>query len=204
MSSSKPMLALCTAAMMAVAGVGAATWVVTSRSGANATPASPLAAIGGPFTLTATDGATVTDATYRGKWLLVYFGYTFCPDACPTALTNISAALQRLGPLADRMQPLFITVDPRRDTPKVMAAYVKSFDPRIIGLTGSTAAIAEVVKEYGVYVAPQKAEGNDYLVDHSSFIYVMNPQGKFIATLSGSAAGTQLAQRLEQLMSQTS
>ncbi len=202
--SSKPLIVLCTAAMLLVAGIAGATWLVTTRTGANAAAVPPAVAVGGPFTLTAADGATVTDQTYRGKWLLVYFGYTFCPDACPTALTNISAALQRLGPLADRVQPLFITVDPHRDTPKVMADYVKAFDPRIVGLTGSTAAIAAVTKEYGVYVAPQRSEGGDYLVDHSSFIYLMNPDGKFVATLSGAATGSQLAARLQTLLSQTS
>ena len=202
--SSKPLLVLCAAAMLLVAGIAGATWLVTTRTGASAAPAAPAVAVGGPFTLTATDGATVTDQSYRGKWLLVYFGYTFCPDACPTALTNISAALQQLGPLADRVQPLFITVDPHRDTPKVMADYVKAFDHRIVGLTGSTAAIAAVTKEYGVYVAPQRSEGDDYLVDHSSFIYLMNPDGKFVATLSGAATGAQLAARLQTLLSQTS
>ncbi|HUJ97393.1 MAG TPA: SCO family protein [Stellaceae bacterium] len=202
--SSKPLLVLCTAAMLLVAGIAGATWLVTTRTGASAAPVAPAAAVGGPFTLTAADGATVTDESYRGKWLLVYFGYTFCPDACPTALTNISAALQQLGPLADRVQPLFITVDPHRDTPKVMADYVKAFDHRIVGLTGSTAAIAAVTKEYGVYVAPQRSEGDDYLVDHSSFIYLMNPDGKFVATLSGAATGAQLAARLQTLLSQTS
>jgi protein SCO1 len=202
--SSKPLLVLCAAAMLLVAGIAGATWLVTTRTGASAAPVAPAAAVGGPFTLTAADGATVTDQSYRGKWLLVYFGYTFCPDACPTALTNISAALQQLGPLADRVQPLFITVDPHRDTPKVMADYVKAFDHRIVGLTGSTAAIAAVTKEYGVYVAPQRSEGDDYLVDHSSFIYLMNPDGKFVATLSGAATGAQLAARLQTLLSQTS
>ena len=203
--SSKPLLVLCTAAMLLVAGIAGATWLVTTRTGASAAVVPPSVAIGGPFTLTAADGATVTDQSYRGKWLLVYFGYTFCPDACPTALTNISAALQQLGPLADRVQPLFITVDPHRDTPKVMADYVKAFDHRIVGLTGSTAAIEAVTKEYGVYVAPQKSEGSDdYLVDHSSFIYLMNPDGKFVATLSGAATGAQLAARLQTLLSQTS
>jgi cytochrome oxidase Cu insertion factor (SCO1/SenC/PrrC family) len=95
------------------------------------------AAIGGPFTLVATDGTAVTDASYRGKWMLIYFGYTFCPDACPAALANVSAALKMLGNEADKVQPLFITVDPKRDTRQVLGEYLKSFDPRIIGLTGS-------------------------------------------------------------------
>jgi protein SCO1 len=189
------------ASLMLIAGVAGAVWIETNRSDGAAAAAS---AIGGPFSLTATDGATVTDQSLRGKWLLIYFGYTFCPDACPTALGNISAALVKLGAHARRVQPLFITIDPRRDTPEVMAKYVKSFDPRILGLTGSAAALAVVAREFGVYVAPQKAEGDDYLIDHSSFIYVMNPQGGFAATLAGNLPGAKMAARLEQLMSSNS
>src|ERR1700730_5312855 len=95
------------------------------------------ATIGGPFTLVGTDGSTITDQTYRGEWMLIYFGYTFCPDACPTALANMSGALAALGRSADHIQPLFITVDPARDTREALADYLQSFDPRIVGLTGS-------------------------------------------------------------------
>ncbi len=195
---SKPLLVLA-AGLPLLVGAAGATWLATSRSGVEAAAAA-APRIGGPFTLAAADGATVTDRSFRGKWLLIYFGYTFCPDACPTALSNISAALARLGRLADRVQPLFITVDPRRDTAKVMAEYVKAFDPRILGLTGSAAAIADVAREYGVYVAPQKGEGDDYLVDHSSFVYVMTPRGKFAATLAGTMPGAQMAVEIERLL----
>ena len=92
--------------------------------------------IGGSFTLTAPDGTTVTDETYRGKWLLVFFGYTSCPDTCPTTLSSIAAAIEELGPDAAKLQPLFITVDPERDTPEVMGSFTAAFDPRIVGLTG--------------------------------------------------------------------
>ena len=192
------------AGLVLVAGIAGVAWFETSRSGGAGTAAIAAPGIGGPFRLTATNGETVTERSFRGKWLLVYFGYTFCPDACPTALNNISAALARLGARASRVQPLFITVDPRRDTPEVMAKYVRSFDPRILGLTGSVAAVSDVAREYGVYVAPQKAQGDDYLVDHSSFIYVMNPDGKFAATLAGSLPGAQMAARLERLLSSSS
>ena len=100
--------------------------------------------IGGSFTLSAPDGTTVTDQTYRGKWLLVYFGYTFCPNSCPTTLLEIAAALKKLGPEAANVQPLFITVDPQRDTPQVMRQFTQSFDPRIVGLTGTPQQIAAV------------------------------------------------------------
>ena len=160
----------------------------------------PSAAIGGPFTLVDVKGETVTDQSYRGKWMLIYFGYTFCPDACPTALTNISLALAKLGLDADKIVPLFITVDPKRDTPKVMADYLQSFDPRIVGLTGSQAQTDSAAKAYRVYLAAQKSDGNDYLVDHSAFFYVMNPEGKFVNIIAGAASGDQMADKLRAMM----
>ncbi len=156
--------------------------------------------IGGPFTLVATDGKTVTDQTYRGKWLFIYFGYTFCPDACPTALNNISVALEKLGAEADKIQPLFITVDPKRDTPQVMGDYLKSFDPRIVGLTGSQAQTDGVAKAYRVYVAPQENGGDDYAVDHSAYFYLMDPQGKFVNVIAGDVPGDQMADKLRKMM----
>src|SRR5262249_43170764 len=104
--------------------------------------------IGGPFTLTAADGRTITHQTYRRKWQLIYFGYTSCPDACPTALNNMGIALERLGSDAVAVQPIFITVDPKRDTREALADYLKSFDPRIVALNGTEDQIAAVVKEY--------------------------------------------------------
>ncbi len=162
------------------------------------------ASLGGAFTLIGGDGKAVTDRSYPGKFLLVYFGYTFCPDACPTALGNIAGALAKLGPAADRLQVLFITVDPRRDTPKVMGEYVKAFDPRIVGLSGSPEQISAVAKEYKVYVAPHTEDGKDYLVDHSSFIYVMNPEGKFVRLLAGDTPAAGLAEQLRPLLGQAS
>ena len=110
--------------------------------------------IGGPFTLRTSDGTTVTDQTYRGKWLLVYFGYTFCPNTCPTALMDISLTLARLDGEADAVRPLFITVDPQRDTADVLRQYVQSIDPRIIGLSGEQ--IAAVAQAYGAYYTTRK------------------------------------------------
>jgi protein SCO1/2 len=172
--------------------------LTTNRAPEQSSPSSP--AIGGPFTLVATDGKTVTDQTYRGKWMLVYFGYTFCPDACPTALNNISVALTKLRADANRIQPLFITVDPKRDTPAVMADYLKSFDPRIVGLTGSQAQTDNAAKAYRVYVAPQKSAGEDYLVDHSAYLYLMSPQGKFVNVIAGDVPGDQMANTLRTMM----
>jgi protein SCO1 len=136
--------------------------------------------IGGPFHLTDPAGKSVTDATYRGRWMLVYFGYTSCPDVCPTELATIAAALHQLGPEADRVAPLFITIDPARDTPQVLSAYVRLFDRRLIGLTGTPAEIAEAARAYRVYYAKlATGEESAYLMDHSSFIYLMGPDGSF-------------------------
>jgi protein SCO1/2 len=169
------------------------------------TIATGTASIGGPFTLISTNGDTVTDRIYRGKWLLIFFGYTFCPDACPTALYNIGVAHEKLGPDAGKLQPLFITVDPQRDTREVMAEYLKAFDPRIIGLTGTQVQIDSVAKEYRVYVAQAKAEREgDYLVSHSAYTYLIDPQGKFVNVIGGSAAGEEIATWLRKEMDQPS
>jgi protein SCO1/2 len=132
------------------------------------------------FTLTTLDGLTVTDESYRGKWLVVYFGYTSCPDACPTTLTSIGKALDALGPLAEQVQPLFITIDPVRDKPRVMTAYLKGFDPRIIGLRGTPDQLEDTKKQFHVHYELHRLEDGSYGVDHTGFIYVLGPAGEFI------------------------
>jgi protein SCO1/2 len=158
--------------------------------------------IGGPFTLTTPDGATVTDQTYRGKWLLVYFGYTFCPNTCPTTLLEIAAALEKLGPDAAKVQPIFITIDPKRDTPDVMAKYTQSFDSRIVGLTGTPAQIAAVVHEYGAYYVAHKSDegANDYLIDHSTYLYIIDPRGQFVQAFDADTPADRVADDLLRLM----
>jgi len=162
------------------------------------------ATIGGPFTLVGSDGKTVTDQRYRGKLLLIYFGYTFCPDICPTTLNNVAQALIALENRADEVVPVFITIDPKRDTPKVIGPYVKSFDPRIVGLTGSPAQIAAVAKEYRVYYAAQPAQGSDYLVDHSSFLYLMDRNGKFVKVIPGGMSGIEIADTIKRFLAPAS
>ena len=149
------------------------------------------AAIGGPYTLVSMNGQNVSNQTYHGKWVLIYFGYTFCPDACPTALSNISVALEKLGSDASKLQPLFVTVDPQRDTREVLSDYLKSFDPRIIGLTGTKDQIDTLIREFHLYVKQEKSDGDgdSYLVSHSSYIYLMNPQGKFVNVIQGAVDG---------------
>lgn len=141
--------------------------------------------IGGPFEFTDEKGHSVTDADYRGRWMLVFFGYTNCPDECPLTLQKMATTLQDLGPLADRIAPLFITVDPVRDTPERLASYLENFDTRITGLTGSVEQIAAVAKAYHVYYETGRNEqsGAD-LVSHSTFLYLMDPNGKLNALFS--------------------
>jgi cytochrome oxidase Cu insertion factor (SCO1/SenC/PrrC family) len=138
--------------------------------------------IGGPFTLTVQNGKRVTEKTYAGKYLLVFFGYTYCPDVCPSELQVMSAALDQLGPDAEKIQALFITIDPARDTPQVMKDYVSNFNPRLIGLTGSEEDIAAVAAKYRVYYAksPGAKSATDYLMDHSAIVYLMRPDGTFL------------------------
>ena len=165
---------------------------------------SMVGALGGPFTLTATDDRTVTDQTYRGKWVLIYFGYTSCPDACPTALNNMGVALDQLGSDGEHLQPVFITVDPKRDTREALPEYLKSFDPHIVALTGSEEQIAAVLKEYRVYVsAHPESGGGNYIVDHSSFYYLINPEGRFVRVIAGDVSGEELAARLHHWMNKT-
>jgi cytochrome oxidase Cu insertion factor (SCO1/SenC/PrrC family) len=153
--------------------------------------------IGGPFSLTnAATGSTVTDQSFRGKWMLVYFGYTFCPDVCPTDLQRIVAALQQMGKASDRIVPLFITVDPARDTREALARYVALFSPRLIGLTGSQQAVDQVVAAYRVFVQKVAAatSGAPYAVNHSAFIYLMDDKGRLAGIFPPGLSPKALAQ----------
>jgi protein SCO1/2 len=139
--------------------------------------------IGGPFNLVDQTGAPVTDKSWPGAYRLIYFGYTFCPDACPTELQVMAEAIDDLGPDGARVQPIFITIDPARDTPKQLAAYVPEFHPRLVGLTGTAEQIAQAARAYKVYYA--KADDSpSYAMNHSSFVYLMGPDGRFITVFS--------------------
>ena len=158
--------------------------------------------VGGPFTLENGSGQTVTDKTFRGKYMLVYFGYTFCPDVCPTTLNHVADALDKLGPEANRLTPVFITVDPKRDTPAVMQQYTAAFTRRLVGLTGTPEQIAKVAKEYHVYYSIHRTGPgpDDYSVDHSSVLYLMDPKGKFVAPVRADNSGDELANELRGLI----
>jgi protein SCO1 len=152
------------------------------------------------FALTAPDGAAVTQQSYRGKWLVIYFGYTFCPDVCPTTMMEIAGALKALGPRADAVQAIFITVDPQRDTPNVLNEYLKSFDPRLIGLTGTPAQIAAAAKAFHVFYERNDTGDGSYLYDHSAFIYLVNPDGKFARAITSEGSSQAVADALSTLM----
>jgi protein SCO1/2 len=158
-----------------------------------------VADIGGPFTLVDGNGQPVTQASWPGKWLLVFFGYTHCPDVCPTTLADLGQALDQMGPDADRLQALFITVDPERDTAPVMRDYVSPFGKRIAGLTGSPAQIAAVAKAYRVYYA-KHPEGSDYGMDHTAILYVMRPNGTMAGFMTPDTTTPQMVQRLKELL----
>jgi protein SCO1 len=190
-----------TAAASAIAAVAGTTVAFTLHHAPPATAAAQLQ-IGGHFELSTPDGRAVTEATFRGKWLLVYFGYTFCPDVCPATLMSIAQGLKKLGPRADKVQPIFITVDPERDTPELIGQYVKDFDERFVGLSGSPQQIAAAARNFHVYYAVRKLGNNEYVVDHSSFIYVIDPNGTFVRLLSADLPGHEVADQLAQLIDQ--
>lgn len=181
-----------------VLGAGAMMWLGGS------TPMGP--AIGGAFALTDADGERFTDQDLRGSYALVYFGYTFCPDVCPTTLNQVTEALDRLGPEALKIRPVFITIDPRRDTPAIMKQYVSAFSPRLIGLTGSEAEIAAVAREFRVYYAPHRTGDGpgDYTMDHSSVLYLLGPDGRFLAPLRADDSAEQIAAELSRQLPQLS
>jgi protein SCO1 len=155
---------------------------------------------GGHFALETTAGRAVTERSFSGKWLLVYFGYTTCPDACPTALSAIAAALGALGPLAAKIQPLFITVDPQRDTPPVIDKYVKTFDRRFLGLYGTTEQTASAAKAFRVDYRVRQLGNGEYAIDHSAFIYVVDPGGRVVELLTGNLPGAAIAGELRDML----
>lgn len=158
------------------------------------------ASIGGPFTLVDQDGRTITDADFRGKYMLVYFGYTYCPDVCPTSLSRNSAAMEMLGDKAAEIVPVLITVDPERDTPEVLKDYVGFFHPRLVALTGTPEQVAAAAKAYRVYFAKVEQEGAEpgpYLMDHTSITYLMGPDGAYIRHFGHNVSAERMAEQLD-------
>ncbi|HEY0626079.1 MAG TPA: SCO family protein [Allosphingosinicella sp.] len=160
------------------------------------------ASIGGPFTLTDQDGRRVSDTAFKGKYRLFYFGFTYCPDVCPVDLQVIGQGLRQIEKsdpdIAAKVQPIFISVDPERDTPAVIKQYVAAFHPRLIGLTGTPAEIKDVTKRFGVYSAKQGQEGaKDYLVDHSRITLLFGPGGEPIAIVPHEKGAGGIAEELK-------
>ena len=164
--------AIAGAAVLALTGNGSGPQVATSGK----------ALIGGPFTLIDQNGKTVTDQDFRGHFMLVFFGFTHCPDICPAELQVMSQSLEALGPEAEEVVPIFITLDPERDTQAVMDAYVKNFGSRFVGLTGSPEAVAAAAKAYRVAYAKFQEDpaSSDYSVDHSALVYLMGRNGEYV------------------------
>jgi protein SCO1 len=155
---------------------------VTGRAPSPVGPAA--AAVGGPFHLEDQNGRPVTDQDMKGHPFLVFFGFTHCPDICPTTLFEISQLMRALGPDADRTGALFVTVDPERDTPAVMKDYLSNFDPHLRGLTGDQASISAAIKAYRVYARKVPLDNGDYTMDHTALVYLMDKDGHFVAPFS--------------------
>ncbi len=186
----RPLAALAAVAAVLLLLASGYFWLIGAGRGAP-----PRAAVGGPFELVQGDGRTVTDRSFRGKYLLIYFGYTSCEDVCPTTLASMAAALDILGRRAGPIQPLFITVDPERDTPPAVQRYASAFMPQLIGLTGSSEAVRKAADAYrlgGVarHAGPDLAH---YAIDHNSVVYLVGPDGRYIAPIRADLAGPAMA-----------
>ena len=165
-------LVLCFAVVLLVTGRG------------NAPLANTSAAIGGPFRLTDQNGNTISDQDLKGRPFLVFFGFTHCPEVCPTALADISQIMDTLGPDAGKLNAVFVTVDPERDTPAVLKDYLSSFNPRLVGIGGDADALAAVAKAYRVYYKKVPLKDGDYTMDHTAIVYLMDKTGAFVAPFS--------------------
>ncbi|CAN5192636.1 SCO family protein [soil metagenome] len=175
-SSTRPMVVIAAFAASLAVGLLVVLWLV----GGLQKVASP-AAIGGPFQLSDQNGQSVTDASLKGKPTLIFFGFTHCPDVCPTSLFEMSEVLRAMGPDADRVNAWFVSVDPERDTQAAMKDYLSSFDPHLKGLTGDADATAKVISGFRVYAKKVPLKDGDYTMDHTALIYLMDKDGKFVA-----------------------
>ena len=172
-----------------------------SAKAGNNSEVPPHIEIGGPFELTDQHGAVRRDTDFRGRYMLVYFGYNWCPDVCPTSLYNMSVALDKLGPTAAFVQPIYITVDPERDTVEAMKDYAEHFHPSLVALTGRKAEIYAAARAYRVYFEKTgDVEGQDYFMDHTAFIYLMDTSGKFLRYFSHEAMAEEIATGIKELL----
>jgi protein SCO1/2 len=163
---------------------------------------SPIAAaaIGGPFTLTDQRGETVTEASLKGHASAMFFGYTFCPDVCPTTLSDLSLLLEKLGPDGDKLKVYFVTVDPERDTRDQLASYLQAFDQRVVGLTGSREQVDSMLKAYRVYSQKVPGDGDAYTMDHTAAVYLLDGEGRLTGTLDYQEAEKTALPKLKRLV----
>jgi protein SCO1/2 len=184
---------LVAASVAIVLGLAAASWRYSGAKQTAAPSESNNVTFGGPFTLVDHNGRSVTNQQFFGRYLIVFFGYTSCPAVCPTTLLTMSQALDQLGDGAKRVQPLFVSVDPERDTPSVLAEYIAQFDKRILGLTGSAAEIAAVARAFHVYYHKVPDDHGGYDIEHTATMYLMGPDGKFLMLIPPEASSRRIA-----------
>lgn len=183
--------------LLVAALIGGVLWYESEKvTGLGRVVATGQADVGGPFQLTDQSGKRVSDKDFRGRYMLIYFGYSFCPDVCPTTLAVMAQALEKVGDRSQRIVPILITIDPERDTPKVLEDYVKAFGPSFTGLTGTPDEIKAVEKKYRVYAVKRPLEGGNYGMDHSSVIYLMGPDGKMVSFYDEAISPDDLAKDL--------
>jgi protein SCO1/2 len=191
------LFAIMAAAALALVVAGAAAWFVLTP--ATRSMAGGEALVGGPFTLVDQHGQERTEQDFAGRYMLIYFGYTYCPDFCPMSLSNMTQAMDLLPPeAAEQVVPVFITVDPERDTVAQLAEYAPLFHPRLVALTGSAEATKQAAQAYRVYFAKAGDDDPDaYLMDHSTFIYLMGPDGEYVRHFAHNATPEEMAEAIE-------
>ena len=189
--------------LIAITGLVIAAIAAFVLYGGGGTTSRGVAQIGGPFTLVDHKGETRRHTDFNGNYMLMYFGYTYCPDVCPTALQVMTNAMDQLDPeLQEKITPIFVTVDPARDTVDQLNSYVGNFHPRMVGLTGTQEQITDAARRYRVYFAKAKGDGSssDYLMDHSSIVFLMNTEGEYITHFTHATAPEKMAERLRQIL----
>jgi protein SCO1/2 len=195
----RAVLIFAAAILLLAAGLGGYAWTIRQAAQPQG---SGVALVGGPFSLTDQDGRRVTEKDFLGRYMLVFFGFTYCPDICPTELQNISGALDAMGPDAAKFTPVFITIDPERDTPDAMGKYLTSFHPSFIGLTGTAEQVAKAAGAYRIFyskeVPPDAPDA--YTMNHSGYVYLMDCQGRYIRHFDAGTSGADIARALKDLL----
>jgi protein SCO1/2 len=195
MSRVSTVLLACALALSVLAGL--LVWREASLMGTSESSGISTASIGGPFKLIDQNGHVRTDKDFHGHFVLLYFGYTFCPDVCPTTLALMASSLGKLGAQSARITPVFITIDPARDTPAVLKTYLSSFGPNFVGLTGSQADVARIAQAYRIFYQKHPLAGGTYAMDHSSVIFLVDPSGRFVKFYDDDIGAAALADDLK-------